>query len=167
MQVAACHATCIMHHTQHLVTACYAMHFTHQHCDHSVPAWRSLHERTLFQQDACCSYLHEQNCFDLYSHKPDQCCFNQVNPSVYDISHDRGAIYSHFYTKIEIWSIKLGWGVIHSFTWIFSMVIQIPESKFTPLTMINVIIFKIFTTFHCKCYFLMDRVWPSKCNISK
>ena len=33
---------------------------------------------------ACCSYLHGQNCFDLYSHKPDdQCCFNQVNPSVY------------------------------------------------------------------------------------
>ena len=77
-----------------------------------------------------------------------------------------GAIYSHFYTKIEFWSIKLGWGVKHSFTWMFSMEIQIPESKFTPLTMINVIIFKIFTTFHCKRYFLMDRVWPSKCNIS-
>ena len=47
------------------------------------------------------------------------------------------------------------------------MEIQIPESKFTPLTMINVIVFKIFTTFHSKRYFLMDRVWPSKCNISK
>ena len=69
-----------------------------------------------------------------------------------------GAIYSHFYTKIEIWSIKLGWWVIHSFTWICSMEIQIPESIFTPLTMINVIVFKIFTTFHCKRYFLMDRV---------
>ena len=78
-----------------------------------------------------------------------------------------GAIYSHFYAKIEIWSIKLGWGVIHSFTWIYSMEIQIPESKFTPLIMNNVIIFNIFTTFHCKCYFLMDRVWPSKRNISK
>ena len=78
-----------------------------------------------------------------------------------------GAIYSHFNTKIEISSIKLGQGVIHSFTWIYSMEIQIPESKFTLLTMINVIFFKIFTTFHCKCYFLRDRVWSSKCNISK
>ena len=35
------------------------------------------------KKKTCCSYLHGQNCFDLYSHKPDQCCFNQVNPSVY------------------------------------------------------------------------------------
>ena len=69
-----------------------------------------------------------------------------------------GAIYSHFYTKIEIRSVKLGWEVIHSFTWIYSMEIQSPESKFTQLTMINVIVFKIFTTFDCKRYFLMDRV---------
>ena len=34
------------------------------------------------------------------------------NPFVqkYGASHDRGAIYFCFYTKIEIWNIKLGWG---------------------------------------------------------
>ena len=45
---------------------------------------------------------------------------------------------------------------MYSFTWIYSMETQIPESKFTPLTMINVIIFKIFTTFHS----LDQGFWP-------
>ena len=39
----------------------------------------------------CCSYLHWQNCFDLYNHKPDQCCFNHWGKPI-DIHLTRVAI---------------------------------------------------------------------------
>ena len=47
---------------------------------------QALYARTSFRgaktckigkKGACCSYLHGQNCFDLYSHKLDQCCLTR------------------------------------------------------------------------------------------
>ena len=75
-----------------------------------------------------------------------------------------GAIYSHFLHKNLNLKYKT-WLGGHAF--FYMDLFHGNTNSRVKIYSINVIVFKIFTTFHCKRYFLMDRVWPSKFNISR